>query len=188
MKNSFYNPFVRFSHQQLFYGSGLMTLLFSTLAIVFKGRFDGILDLHFVNVIKWYQPFFDNFLNIIITSFLLFVLGKLINPKTRIIDIINAVMLSRFMIYILLFFNANNWISNLTNEIMMEFPNIQLDWKLALLTIFGLFSLAVIMVYLVLMFLGFKVATNSKKPKHVLWFICTVLLAEFLLKLIFYLF
>lgn len=186
MKIKFHTPFERFSHQSLFYFNVLMTLAFSGIAYLLKGRFDGILDLHFMASVKWYQALVDNLLNISLTAWLLFLAGKLINSKVRLIDVLNAVMLGRVLLYVMLFFNVNNWISRLTDKVMVDFPDIPLDVNLIVLSTFGLFSLSMLVIYLVVMYWGFKVAVNSKKLWHILLFVSTVLLAELLLKLIYY--
>jgi len=187
MKVNQYNPFERISDSRLLVFGLAITVLASFFAYCVNGRFDGILDLHFVEEAKIYQPFLDNLLNIVVTSLLLFTLGKILNKRTRYIDILNAVLLSRVLIYLLLFSNVNSFILSVTDNVMADFPNVEMSWSLIYLALFGIISLLVLAIYLFLMFLGFRVAVNSKKSIHILYFILTILLSEALLKVIFYL-
>ncbi len=187
MKINRYNPFERFSDKSLLCFGLIFTIIGSMLGFFFKGRFDGVLDIHFVNSIEWYQPFLDNTLNISVITIVLFILGKILNKKTRLLDVLNAVMLSRICIYVLVFFNINDFISQISEMILDDLPQINFDLNFALLIFFGLLSLFIIVIYLIIMYMGFKVAVNSKKNIHTLYFVFAIILVEIFTKIVYYL-
>ena len=180
MKINEWNVFERFTTRKLLSIGIVGALVGSSLAVFFKGRFDGVLDLHFVNEIEWYQPFVDNFLAILILSICLFFTAKLLNSKTRFIDILNAVLIGRLLIYTLLFSNINSFISALSEKAIADPMNIQIDGDTILLIVFGLFSLALLFVFFCVVYVGFRVATNYKKWRGLFYFCLTVIVAELL--------
>lgn len=185
MKSKNWNIFEKYPTQKLLWLGILGSIVGSLLAFLFNGRFDGVLDLHFVDAILWFEPFIDNLIDILILSLFLFGLGRILNKTTRFIDMLIAVMIGRFALYLLLFTNINNYISGITDAMLDEFPNVNLSPELIILSLFGLLSLLLILVFMFLIFLGFRVAVNSKKPIHILYFLLTVFLAEIVSKLIF---
>lgn len=187
MKANRLNVFERYTDRELLIGGLIITLAGSILGYLLKGRYDGFLDLHFVEQIAWWQPFADNMINVAVGTLLLFLLGKLlVNPKTRILDMLNAVLISRIFIYLLTLFNIGNFISNATERMMSHFPDVKYDLDLFLITVFGLFTLFVLVVFVFVLYLGFKVASNSKKQIHILYFLLAVIAAEAVTKFIFF--
>lgn len=180
-----YQPFERFSDQILLMVGVIITLLGSFLAFAFKARFDGILDVHFVKEIELHQPFLDNVLNILVTSVLLFFLGRKLNPKTRWIDILNAIMVSRIFMYFSTLLNFQNFIGNKTDKLMAEFPEIPMDSNLIWILVIGILMIVFLVLYLIYLFIGFKVAINGKKSIIILYFLLVILLSEIILKIIF---
>jgi hypothetical protein len=185
MKINYFNPFQRFSHNVLLGFGILITILGSLLAFAFNGRYDGILDLHFVNKVEMHQPFLDNLLNIVITTIFLFLLGKKLYKKTRIIDILNAVMISRIFIYLSCFFNIGNFISDIADKVLEHFPEIPMDINMFWLAGFAIVQVFIMVIYIIYMYMGFKLAINSKKSIHILYFLLTLLSSEVLLKILF---
>ena len=180
MKRNEWNVFERFSTLKLLSFGVLGALIASVLAVFFKGRFDGVLDVHFVNEILWHQPFVDNLLAILLLSICLFITSKLLNPKTRFIDIVNAVLIGRFLIYLILFTNLNGFISRLSESALVDPENIQIDGNMIVLIILGMFSLALLFLFFVVVYVGFRVATNYKKWQGLFYFCVTVIVAEIL--------
>ncbi len=63
--------------------------------------------MHLVGQISLWQPFADNAINILCLTFVLFLISKYLNPKTRAIDILTTVVIARTPYYILPLFNAD---------------------------------------------------------------------------------
>lgn len=109
-----------------------------------------------------------------------FGIGKIINKKTRFIDILNAVLLAFIPIYLTLFQNINNFLTNETNQIVEAIANgdIYNMSPPVLLLIVGLLGFTLFIYYIYLLFVGFKTATNAKKAWHYVLFFATLIIID----------
>lgn len=183
-----YNPFELYSERQLVIFGLVMTLIGSFLGYSFNGRFDGIIDFHLLESVTFFEVVLDNFFNAVLLTMLLFINGKIINSKTRFVDVLNASLLARIPFYILPFFNFNNVmydVSNRTYDIMVarSFNAISTP-DLILLMLFSFVAICTLIWFSVLLWNGFKVATNAKGIKNIILFIFTILVAEVVSKYI----
>jgi len=192
MKKLLLNPFEKISETKLLLFGIAITLIGSYLGFVFNGRFDGVIDLHFTETTTLSQPFIDNVINIFSLSILLFLFGRTINKKTRLIDILIAAMVARIPFYFLPFSNIDNFMSRFSNAFIKD-----LDLKnpaafhietgnLLTLLLFAIVSIGMLVWFVLLLFHGFKVATNCKTPNHTLLFVIGIILAEIVSKLLIY--
>ena len=177
-----YNPFELYSERQLLIFGLVMTLIGSFLGYSFNGRFDGIIDFHLLESVIFFEVVLDNFFNAVLLTMLLFINGKLINSKTRFVDVLNASLLARIPFYILPFFNFNNVmydVSNRTYSIIVagSFNAISTP-DMILLMLFSFVAICTLIWFSVLLWNGFKVATNARGIKNILLFIFTILVAE----------
>ena len=177
-----YNPFELYSERQLLIFGLVMTLIGSFLGYLFNGRFDGIIDFHLLESVTFFEVVLDNFFNAVLLTMLLFINGKLINSKTRFVDVLNASLLARIPFYILPFFNFNNVmydVSNRTYSIIVagSFNAISTP-DMILLMLFSFVAICTLIWFSVLLWNGFKVATNAKGIKNIILFIFTILVAE----------
>lgn len=191
MKTIIFNPFERYSENKLLLFGLLATFLGSYLGYVFEARFDGVLDLHFPGIPTDFKPVIDNFINIVSLFLVLFFLGKYINPKTRVIDILTPVLISRFPFYLLTFTNYQNFSADLGEKILasIDTKNLQDGVNIAPIDMVVMILIAgVTMLFLVwfviLLFNGFKIATNSRGIKNNLLFAGAIILAEIISKII----
>lgn len=185
-----FNPFEKYPEKTLLIFGIVATFLGSFLGYLMKARFDGIVDMHLVDNIKWYQPLFDNFINItVLTSFLIF-LGKVLNRKTRFIDVLVTVLISRIPIYLSSLSNIGDFLNSYSKKVIESFVNnggtsSQIEAKdLIIVTIIGVIVIPFIIWMIVLLWNGFKTATNSKTIKSVLFFIKVIIASELLSKLL----
>jgi hypothetical protein len=188
MKTLLFNPFEKYSEKTLILFGFLFSLLGAFLGFVFNARFDGAVDLHFVEKVTIYQPFLDISIDITCISLFLFLLGKQINPKTRFIDILSASMIARIPLYCITFFNANNFIYDSTQKMLAmvkpgKIENVDVS-DMLLVMVFAMVTILFLIWFLVLLFNGFKTATNAKETKHTLFFILAIVLAEILSKIL----
>lgn len=201
MKKTLFRPFEKYSGKSLLTAAIIVTLTGSILGYLMSARFDGVLDLHFVKNIKWWDPFLDNLLNLFSLSLLLFVLGKYLNKQTRFIDILVAAMLSRGPHYLFSLGNINDYMIRKTEEMLIFAPkgneiqaiDVQkmmeatLD-NMGFLIIMSLAAILLFIWYMALLYNGFKVASHAKGTKAIVWFILAILLAEILSKYLIFLF
>lgn len=177
-----YNPFEIYSEKQLLLFGLILLIVGSAVGFLFNGRFDGLVDLHFVEFADFHEVLVDNLINTFVLTLLLFLLGLLINPKTRIVDLLNTALIARIPFYILPFFNANNRITIITDTIIEVSASNNLDainmLDTLIIVVFGILALLTLIWFAILLWNGFKVATNAKGTKNVVLVVTVVLLTE----------
>lgn len=185
MKKLLLNPFENTSETKLLLFGLALTAAGSYLAYLFNGRYDGVIDLHFIGTVTLLQPFLDNLINIACLASALFLTGKLINKKTRFIDILNPVLIARVPFYLLTLTNFNNFISDITESLLekIDLKNMPTDIDIApssvlMLTLFSLLAIVCIIWFVILLYNGFKIAANSKTSLHKVYFALSILAAE----------
>lgn len=182
------NPFLKYSEKQLLSVGLLFFVLGGYLATLFNGRFDGVIDLHFVQKVNFSQPYIDLILSISMVSLLLFALGKYINEKTRFIDILATSIIAKIPFYFLLFFNINNKLYTITEKLMsnvLKGKGLDLQfYDMSILIVSAILTLLFLVWTITLLFNGFKTATNAKENKHFLFFAIAILISELLSKIL----
>lgn len=185
------NPFETISENRLFLSGFVFILLGSLLGYTFNGRFDGVIDLHFTTDVTFYQPLIDNLINSFSLFVVLFALGKYINQKTRSIDIITPILISRLPIYILTLTNINNYISQITEAITAKIipgnlnASLNIDtFDLIQILLFSVVSISCLIYFVIILYNGFKTATNCKTPIHKLYFALGIISAEIISKVL----
>lgn len=185
MNKTIYNPFEKFSETQLLILGIALTIGGSLLGYLFNITFDGVLDVHPYENITPARPFIDNLINTLSLSVPLFILGFIINTKTRFIDVLNTALIARSPSYLLAFGNANDFFTNLDTKINPANP---MDVNFApldifILGVFTIFSIASLIWFVALLYNGFKTATNLKQTSHKVAFGFVIILAEILSKI-----
>jgi len=191
MKTIFIDPFKKYQENTLFIIGTTSLILGSLLAYLLFARFDGVLDLHFVPHITIWQPLLDNIINTSVLTGILFMIAKYINKKTRIIDILNSVLIARIPYYILPLFNINNYIADAGNELANAIiPNSAIkpeDISIAALLIiifFAILTITVLIGYITLLYNGYKVASHAKGAKPIILFCIAIIAAEIVSKML----
>ncbi|KQT26209.1 hypothetical protein ASG22_05935 [Chryseobacterium sp. Leaf405] len=113
-----------------------------------------------------------NGLSYISAIVILFILGKILNGKTRPIDIINTVLVSQIPLVIMLPVNGLPFYkaaSSSITENMAHPENIPIQ-NMAIVSIWGFITLIFLIYSIVLYYNGFKTATNIKKWQHIVLF------------------
>jgi hypothetical protein len=194
MKKILFNPFEQFLERPLILLGIAATIVLSMTAAYFNARFDGVLDLHFSSPTFMADTLMDNALNIVILSLSLFTLGKIRNNKTRLIDIFATSLIARIPYYFLAFFNWNNIILIESEKLRLQFQKAQPgtvpqfeNTQMLLLFVFAGVSIVFLAWFIYLLYQGYKVATNAKGTAEVVLFGITLIIAEVISKIIFYL-
>ena len=94
------NPFIKFSEKQLLIVGISSAIAGSLIASMIGVTFDGLIDVHLYPEITFLDSLKENSILIILITLLLFGFGKIINSKTRFIDILNSSLLFRIPFYI----------------------------------------------------------------------------------------
>lgn len=183
MKNLFFtNPFLKYSEKSIFIFSGLISLLGTVFAYYANIRFDGLLDVHQFEKVTFGEVTKENGINIAVLTVFLFVFGKLINNKTRFIDIVNAVLIFRIPFYVIALLVKIPFMGNFGKNVAKNSSHIE-NLKINPLELAAVLSIAmsflVLLAYAIwLLFIGFKTATNCKKPIYYIIFGLLIILAE----------
>ena len=182
------NPFTKFSEKQLLVFGLLSAVVGSLLATLFGVTFDGVIDVHMWPEMTFLQSLKENGVTLILMTLLLFGLGKLINSKSRFVDILNAALLFRVPFYLMAALVSIPAIKKIEEELM---KNVQTMAGVGLKTtdIIVLLCLtsaiiALLIYAIALLYNGFKTATNVKKISHKIFFGLAILVAEILSKII----
>ena len=194
MKKTLFNPFEQFSERPLILFGIAATIVLSMTGAFFNARFDGVIDLHFSTPTFFINTLSDNAVNVVVLSLALFTLGKIRNTKTRFIDVFSASLISRIPYYFLPFFNWNNLILIETQKLMQQFLTVQPgavpqfdNVQMATLVLFAVISIVFLAWFIYLLYQGYKVATNAKGGVGIVLFGVTIIIAEIVSKIIFYL-
>ncbi len=178
------NPFEKYTENKLILIGSLATIIFSYVAFLSSYRLNALLDIHLSDNITIYQPLVDNIINVFTCSIILYLLGLYINNKTRYIDILTISLVSRIPLYPLLIINMEGILEDLApyTKGHINPENIeQIDpTSFVWIIIFSLCAIGALIWYMILLYNGFKISTNSKGKKPVALFIISILLLEFL--------
>lgn len=183
-----FNPFEEYSENSLLAVGIITTVIASFLAYFLNIRFDGVFDMHYGNQGFWTQTLVDNAINIAVMSVCLYLAALVINKKTRLIDILAVAIIARTPIYLSLLINIGGKVEDLSQEVISAVSNqdfITISGNsIAILLLVGIVSITMLIWYVVLLFRGFKVASNAKGKLPVFLFVAAIVLAEIVSKLL----
>ncbi len=175
-----FNPFSKFSEKNLL-GIGLISSMLLILACYFTNtKMDSLLHFSPAKNLDWLSISLFVIISLVYAIVLLFVLGKFLNKKTRFIDIVNTVLVSQVPVVFLLLSTKLIDIDNISKQIATTAEkNTSLNlniFDLLYFTIFGFATLLLLIYSSVLLFNGFKIATNIKKWQHIVLFAFVLLI------------
>lgn len=178
------NPFEKYTEVQLFIFGLIVTLVGAYAGFYFDGKFMGTMSINFSGSVGFTESLIDNGINIACFWLLLFILAKIINKRTRAIDILNTVLIARIPFYFLFLCNFTGFLTVLSsrtatsNPLTINFSNSEM----AFLIITGIIAIAFLVWFIVLLYNGFRVASNAKAVKHKIFFAIVLIAADLLAK------
>ena len=188
MKALIFNPFEKISEKKLLLIGITSMLVGATLGYLFNARYDGVFDLHFEKNTSYFNALLDILISVSTTCILLLAVGKYTNSKTRLIDIFNACSMAKIPFYVLTLFNINNWIYYSSEKLveslqhnLMKMPSLS---EFVPVLLFSLLTILGLVLSALLLFNGYKVATNAKGTKSIGLFVVALFLAEIFSKII----
>ncbi|WP_158962621.1 hypothetical protein [Myroides fluvii] len=189
MKNYFLKPFTYFQEKQLLLFGLSLGLISCIIQLTTTTRVIALLK---AIITEENPPFVQNIADFIITTITmvlaLFIFGKMINAKTRFIDILNTVLIARIPLYLFIIGDINSFITKKTKVILDsisnpdEMANQFID--IILLTVFGFLVLLSLIIFGYYIYQGFKTATHLKKTSHIIIFVILILFIDFLTRLL----
>lgn len=177
----FFNPFLKFSERYLLLIGILSVIAGSFIGMICSVTFDGVFSTH-PSVRTFAESLKENVINVSVVFILLLILGKIINRKTRLIDILAISMIYRIPLYLSAFFVKLPVLDRVIEKIEVHkdhLANLEFD-PLELVLILGISSvLMIFLAYAVILLVnGFRTATNLKKWPYYIAFVIVLLAAE----------
>ncbi|NQY28348.1 MAG: hypothetical protein HRT69_02645 [Flavobacteriaceae bacterium] len=182
MKTLLFKPFERYSEQKLLITGVIATLIGALVTNLLNCKFIGVLKMTFIEGTSIGQSILDNIIILSCLILFLFLAGKYIYKKTRLIDIIVTALVAFIPLYLLPVFNINDTIKIATENIL-KYASSELANQIPLenltpLVIFGFFTLAILVWFITLLYNGFKTASNAKGTKAMVVFGIALILAD----------
>lgn len=170
IKQLFLNPFADFSEWTLFL-VGIIGFLLSSYLIYLSGQqFNGFMHFYkpevtisFIAVLKVHTYM------VLAPLILLYIVGVVANNKTRIIDVLNVILIAPFPLYLMLLLSKLINQDKFTNEIDQALKNgdhtlSSIDkGQMVLFGLFGIFVLFLLFYQFYLLVKGMNIAVNNKK-------------------------
>lgn len=139
-----------------------------------------VLRMNPLNEVTIWKALFNQFLITAVLSIFFFVAGKIVNKKTRFVDIFNTVIIGFIPFHLIGLQNINHFQTReveAMNQAMLE-GGIYAAMPSALFIIISLISLPIIVYYIYLFVTGFKTATHSRKAIHYVAFTLALIIAD----------
>lgn len=180
-----FNPFLKFSERQLITVGSLAFISLNIVCFLFGFKMDSLLHFNSGKQNSFWEILLQNSGVIALFTLFLWGLGLVFNKKTRLIDIFNMILftlipttLTLLLMGIPYFNQTAEKIANASNH-----PDAvsKMTLELAIISLFTLFLLPLLVYTIVLLYNGFKTATNIKKWQQTALFFGVL----FLLNLIF---
>ena len=175
------NPFAYFEDKALFIIGVLAHLIFTYIAKLTNSNFPDFLSIKkgLINFTLW-DLLYQNTRNIAIAILFLFILGKIINKRTRFIDIVNVVLISRIAYYIVFITDfipiVNNKLNKVTDSIQSNNLSVlQESSTMLVILIVAFVAIFFICVMFYYLYIGFRTVTNLKTIQQTFAFIATIL-------------
>ncbi|MDM1096493.1 hypothetical protein HXZ81_07510 [Myroides odoratimimus] len=135
------------------------------------------------------QTLSDFAITTIVMTLALFVFGKIINKKTRLIDILNTVLIARICLDISVIFDINGYLSDFSLQLIDNIANPEILFKsnpqgFVYFIITSFASILCLVGFGYYIYQGFKLATHLKKKYMIIVFVLIILLVDTLTRLI----
>ncbi len=184
--NIFINPF-KFIPEKILLLLGIITFISGCyVSFHYEMIFDGIFDAHPYPKILFSEAFTANTVNVVIVCLLLFILGKISNPKTRMIDILNIAFISRIPIYLTVPLSEIPVFKNIINQLLEQVKTTQAPkletFDIMIVLVFSSILILLFVYSIVLLVKGFRTAANCKKTQQFILLALFIFIAELLSK------
>lgn len=137
----------------------------------------------------WWKYAFAIILDVMVLTIFTWVLGKIINSKTRFIDLLNVNLIARIPLHLLPVVAGSDIMheflessTNLSPNELMADPNF-LSNMIAIF-FFSMISLLLLSIFFLLLIMGFRTAVHVKKWYHYLLLVIVIIIADILSRII----
>ena len=183
-----FNPFKKLPSKSLLLLGLVAFIAFSLYSWMNQIIYDGMLDIHLDDQLNPLDYFNANAINIIIVVLLFHAFALIVNSKTRLVDIFATSVIYRIPIYIASLFVKSDAMLSVASKLENlngSLENLKFSTS-ELVTMMGISFLSLILMIwsIVLLFFGFKTASNAKLWWHNALFILAVILGETITKIL----
>ncbi|MCX8526195.1 YIP1 family protein [Chryseobacterium formosus] len=174
-----FNPFLKFDEKTLLIAGFVSITSVFLFGYYFGLQTDSLFHFRLINSEDSLSKIILSTLIVYAISILIFfVFGKIINKKTRFIDVVNPILISQFIVILLLLISEIPLVKNAQKQIIASVENqsFELDMiSLLITTINSFVSLAITAYGMAILFNGFRTATNMKDWRHIVIFVLLLL-------------
>lgn len=181
-----FNPFEKFDDKTLFIAGFVIFLITVGIGYFTGYKLDGIMHFDKLNSEKIVSEMALSFSVVIITILLIWGLGKIFNKRTRLIDITNTVLISMFPVFFMLILGEIPFFKKAllsTAKQAQENPTVPSP-EMFIAILFAMLMLPLLIYNIILLYNGFKTATNSKKWQHIAIFFAVVFIFNFITQIL----
>lgn len=178
-----FNPIAYYSEKKLLVFGILSAVIGAILAYATNSRHDSFLHLSTVSNTEWWYSLVDLVTIMLIVFVFLFVAGKIVNTKTRAIDILNTILVAYIPFYLVSLTNINGRMDRAVNELMEILSNSEFiipTGTMIYLIVTGFISVLILIWVIALLYNGFKTAANAKGVKAIILFVLALILSTVL--------
>jgi hypothetical protein len=165
----------------------LLVLLGSVgVSIAWGVRFDGVIDMHMGHAITWQVLLMDWIASWGLLCIALWALGRVFNKRVRWIDVWNVVGLARAPLVLLGLLQGIPGVRHYHQELLQLLQSGSLDLPQHLMIfvlLLGILSLAATILFVIILYRGFKIAAHVKTTKQTVWFFVVLFLTELFAKI-----
>ena len=175
------NPFAYFDEKILFIIGLFSHFLFTYIANITESFFPDFLSIKKNGISYSYLDLlYQNTRNLVIAILIFYILGKIINNRTRIIDIVNVVLISRIAYYIVFITDFIPIVNKSMDKVLKGVTTNNLEVlheapTMIVLVIVAFIAIFFLCIMLYFLYIGFKTVTNMKNTKQAFAFIATLL-------------
>jgi hypothetical protein len=175
---SIFNPFSRYSEKQLFLVGFVFLIVNSIICFFTKTQMESILHFTPNSKLSLQTAFLFVIISCSTATLFLFLIVLVVNKRTRFIDIVTTVLISQvpnFFILLTTKFSGMNEVAKKFTTVATNKMTTFETTDVLLLFVFSLIVLAFVVYSMVLLYNGFKTATNFKKWYHISLFVISLL-------------
>lgn len=186
-----FNPFERFDDKVLL-GVGILTTALAILMGYWTGTyFSSIYKINSLDKVTFQAVAVPTLISFAFAIAVLFILGKILNSKTRFIDIVNTVLISQLVLVFLQATDKLSFVKESQERLIAHqtrpsdpLPVLDIGVTMAMAS----FAIIILIYSITLYYNGFKTATNIKKWQHIVVFaavsmimilVCQILLSKY---------
>ncbi|WP_223607262.1 YIP1 family protein [Chryseobacterium sp. OSA05B] len=187
-----FNPFERFDDKALL-GIGILTTALAILMGYWTGTyFSSIYRINSLDKVSIQAVAIPTLISFSCAIVVLYVLGKILNSKTRFIDIVNTVLISQLLLVLLQATDKLSFVKESQEKVIAHqthptnpLPVLDIAVTLTMASV----SIIILIYSITLYYNGFKTATNIKKWQHIVLFaavslimtlVCQILISKYI--------